>query len=146
MKQFKKRNLRPLIRGLIINMKIFQLELHEATKKLQMAPQRPTEDLSGQKKQLDDERRKLEETKRQFDDQRKGVENKYRQVEEKERQLAELDKQLQKQKQQMDQLQASLQKVSFSISLNAFSNLYFEQFLTHLKPNLKTELFSILEC
>lgn len=116
---------RQLICKSIININFFQLELHEATKKLQMAPQRPTEDLSAQKKQLDDERRKMEESRRQMEEQRKTVDNKQKLIEEKERQLADLDKYLQKQKQQMDQLQASLQKVCLYFLLLRWCNWIF---------------------
>lgn len=69
------------------------------------------EDVSAQKKQLDDDRKRFEEHRRQVEEQKKAVDIKQRQIEEKERALADLDRQLKKRKEQMDQLEISLQKV-----------------------------------
>lgn len=93
---------------------IFQLELHEATKKMHNAAapsQKPQEDLGPQKKQLEEQRKQVEEYKKQVDEQKKATDGKQRQIEQKEKELAELDKQLRKRKEQMDQLEISLQKV-----------------------------------
>lgn len=93
-----------------------QLELHETTKKLQsVGAQRGPEDLSAQKRQLDDERKRNEELKKQLDEQKRATDSKHRQVEEKERALSELDKQLKKRKEHMDQLEISLQKVKLKM-------------------------------
>jgi chromosome segregation ATPase len=98
-----------------INVLQRKLELHETTKKLQsVGAQRGPEDLSAQKRQLDDERKRNEELKKQLDEQKRATDSKHRQVEEKERALSELDKQLKKRKEHMDQLEISLQKAGGS--------------------------------
>lgn len=94
-----------------------QLDLHEASKKQQVGPQKPNEDIAQFKRQLDDQTRKIEEQTRQVEEQRRNVDNKIKQVSEREKAIQENDKQLQRRKDQLDQLENSLKKVRYYINI-----------------------------
>lgn len=103
------------------------MDLHEANKKLQAAgQQKPGEDMSAIKKQLEDQRKHIEDQSRQVDEQRKNVDSKFKQINERERALQELDKQLQRRKDQIDHLEASLKKVfKYNHLFNSHTNKCF---------------------
>lgn len=92
-----------------------QVELHEATKKLQSvtttATQKPVEDISVQKKQIEEQRKQVEDLRKQVEDQKRSLDSRQRQIEQKEKELQEMEKQLKRRKEQVDQLEMSLQKV-----------------------------------
>lgn len=92
-----------------------QLDLHELSKKQQVGPQKPNEDIAQFKRQLDDQTRKIEEQTRQVEEQRRNVDNKIKQISEREKAIHENDKQLQRRKDQLDQLENSLKKVIFFV-------------------------------
>lgn len=95
-----------------------QVDLHEATKKLQAGAGKPGTD-TQERRQLEEQRRQLEDQRRQMEERAKSVDQKARTIEEKERTLQSLDQDLKKRKAKMDQLEQQLQRVRDTITFFA---------------------------
>ena len=89
----------------------WQVDLHEANKKIQAGGAKPGVDTSHERKQLDDMRRQLEEQRKQTEERARTSDNRLKAAEEKERMLQGLDQELKKRKAKMDQLEQQLQRV-----------------------------------
>lgn len=91
---------------------LFQLDLHEANKKLTNGAARAGEETTALKMQLDEQKKQLEDQRRKLEEHKKGLDSKSRQLEEKEKSIADVDQKLKKRKEKLDQLEAQIQKVS----------------------------------
>lgn len=91
---------------------LFQLDLHEANKKLANGAARAGEETTALKMQLDEQKKQLEDQRRKLEEHKKGLDSKSRQLEEKEKSIADVDQKLKKRKEKLDQLEAQIQKAS----------------------------------
>jgi len=91
---------------------LFQLDLHEANKKLANGAARAGEETTALKMQLEEQKKQLEDQRRKLEEHKKGLDSKSRQLEEKEKSIADVDQKLEKRKEKLDQLEAQIQKVN----------------------------------
>ena len=96
----------------LVNKWLFQLDLHEANRKLANGAARAGEETSALKMQLDEQKKQLEDQRRKLEEHKKGLDSKSRQLEEKEKSIADVDQKLKKRKEKLDQLEAQIQKVN----------------------------------
>ncbi|KAG5882397.1 hypothetical protein JTB14_020537 [Gonioctena quinquepunctata] len=102
----EKERLQAQLEMLVQELERNQLELHEAHKKAAAAPaQKPGEDLSVQKRQIDEEKRMVDEAKKQIEEHRRAVDNKSRQAGGNAAAMGELNKKLAESEKKMEQAQ-----------------------------------------